>query len=342
MKKFFVKKYIPVYQEDEIICIGYAGHENKYIELVYSEEIINLLNQAVKTGIKVEELSYNSLFSKLHEYDFLEELDNYLEIDEINRDKIYFQYLNNYNFNESIFSTNILIFGAGAGGSTISYMLAQMGFKNLIVIDNDIVTKTDTIKSYILNKYDIGMPKVEAIYKHIKNNFDIDIRYVTESFIDYESLDKIIHLFKPDFIVKACDPELIFRTNLNEICFKNKIPFINMAYAFEKLRLGPLYIPGFTNCDEGFNELQKKAFGSHYDFQKDKKLFTGFLAHPSILFNVNMLASFILKEIVMYFTEQYEYCFTIGRLVEFNPLSLEYQYWDVNCSDTCKICKPLL
>lgn len=341
MQKFFVKKFIPIYQEREIICIGYANDKDRYIELQYSDELMSMLDGAVRQGIPAKDLEI-PLFSKLKQLNFLEPLDRFADIADINRDKIYFQYLGNENFNDDVFATRILIFGAGAGGSTITYMLAQMGFYNLVLVDYDVVSKTDIRKSTILKLEDVGMQKVEAVAKHIERNFDIKIEYLEHKFIDYDDLYAIIDTFHPDFIVKACDPELVFRSNLSKICFQKQVPYINMAYAFEKLKLGPLYVPGFTSCDESFNTLQKKTFGDHYDFKNDKKLFEGLMAHPSVSFNVSMLGAFILKEIVMYLTGQFEYCFTIGRLVVFNPLSLEYHYWNAECEADCVVCKPLL
>lgn len=340
MSKYFLKKYIPVYSEGSIICIGYANKKDNYIEIEYNNENFNLLEKAVKAGINEAELE-NPLYGRFFYMNFLEKLEHYINISDINRDKLYFQYLDNNNLSETVLSTDILIFGAGALGSTIAYMFAQSGFNNLTIIDDDIVSQTDILKSMVLKKRDVGLSKVEAVYNHIKENFNIEIKYLKKSFIEYDRLKEIIDRYNPKLIVKGCDPDLIFRTNLNKICFEYDIPFIAVAYAFEKLRLGPFYIPGFTDCDESMNLQQKLAFGEHYEFKNNKKLFVGFLVHPAISYNINILASILLKEIMMYLTGQYEYCFTIGRYVVFNPLSLDFDYWEMKCNDDCKICKPL-
>lgn len=340
MSKYFLKKYIPVYSEGTIICIGYANKKANYIEIEYNKENFNLLEKVVKIGIDEFELD-NWLYKQLFQMNFLERLKHYINISDINRDKLYFQYLENNNLNEIVLSTKILIFGAGALGSTIAYMFAQCGFNNLTIIDDDIVSQTDILKSIVLKKEDIGLSKVEAVYNHIKDNFDIEINYLKKSFIEYDKIKEIIDKYDPELVIKGCDPDLIFRTNLNKICFEYGIPFIAVAYSFEKLRLGPFYIPGFTDCDESMNRQQKLAFGEHYEFRDNKKLFVGFLVHPAISYNVNILASILLKEIMMFLTGQYEYCFTIGRYVVFNPLSLDFNYWEMKCDDDCKICKHL-
>lgn len=336
-KKYFLKKFIPVYTNGNTICIGYAQDAEKYITIENNEENYLQLEKVVKSGIDVTEFN-TDLYKRLNAFGYLEKLEKYLNINDINRAELYFQQLDNQNFTNDVRNKKILIFGAGAGGSVFTYSLAQIGFNNLVAVDDDIVSSTDLIKSMVFDKNDVGTQKVFALERKIKQNFDISIQTINKSFIAYDDLNEIISNVNPDFIVKACDPALIFRVNLNAICFKKKIPFYFMAYAFEKLRLGPLYVPEFTSCDESLNQMMKKAYGEHCDFKTDKKLFTGFLVHPAISYNVNLLTSYSLKEILMFLTGQYEYCFTIGRIIEYNPLSLGYISYELECEKDCNVC----
>lgn len=337
MEKFYLKKFTPVYKSGDKICIGYAQHNN-YVEIDFIDSNYEMVNKAIIEGLHQEEIKNDKLYSLLNQFEFLEVKSSYEEITNIKREELYFQYLENENFNEETLNTKILIFGAGAAGSTIIYMLAQIGFNNLIVIDDDVVTKTDITKSIAFRPSQEGVLKVEALQETILDNFNIKLNIVKSRFISFQEIEDIFDLYNPEFVVKACDPKLVFRLNLNKSCFKRKIPFTMMAYSFQFLRLGPLYIPGFTSCDESINKMMKQAYGNHYDFESDKKLFTDSLVHPAISFNVNIMSSFTLKEILMYLTKQYEYCFTIGRLIEFNPLSLGHRSLEVHC-ENCSTCK---
>lgn len=140
-------------------------------------------------------------------------------------------------------------------------------------------------------------------------------------------------------VVQACDPNHGFRTNLNKICFKIEVPYFIIAYSFEYLKIGPLYIPGFTSCDNAMNAYIKKEHGEHYSFHEHERLFSKSLTHPSISFNINILSSLALKEIIFFLSKQYEYCFSIGRLMYFNPLSLYYTYLNLECDESCSVCK---
>lgn len=336
MQKYFLKKYTPVYKAGDRICIGFAQRKSSYFEIASSDENIRKINAAIEKGISDSDLSL-PLYSDLLLNDLLEEA-NYRAIETINRAELFLQYLGVPNLSEEVRQSKILIFGCGAGGATITYMLAQIGFTNLIVVDDDTVGKSDVDRLTVFDNNDIGCLKTDAIAGKIERNFGNKVKTVAKQFIHYADLEKIINLTDPDFIIKACDPDLIFRINLNKLCFQKHIPFYMMAYSFELLRLGPLLVPGFTGCDDRINQMQKKAYGEHYDFQTDEKLFTQHLVHPAISYNINMLASFSFKEVLFFLSKKYEYCFTIGRLVEFNPLSLHFSHFEIVCDNSCKIC----
>ena len=335
--RFYIKKFIPIYKSAHLICVGFVKNKDRYIELEYNDDNLSQVENIAKDGID-ESMLTNPIYQKLFSMGFLEKTIP-KKNEDVNRAELYFQYLDNQNLSNEIKNSKILVFGAGAGGATLVYLFGQMGFKNILVVDDDLVSKSDVQRLTIFDSSDIGFPKTEALANRLRRNFSTELETLNAAFIEYDDLKEIIESYKPDFIIKACDPDLIFRVNLNKICFEKKIPFFMVAYAFELLRLGPLYVPGFTSCDDAINQMVKKAYGSHYDFKSDEKLFTNHLIHPAISFNINMMASFAFKEILMFLTQQYEYCFTIGRLIEFNPLSLGYNHFEIKCDDECPICQ---
>lgn len=68
---------------------------------------------------------------------------------------------------ESILGTKIHIIGAGAVGSETAMTLAKMGFDNLTIWDDDVVS-VENISSQMYGFSDIGKPKVEALAKHLE------------------------------------------------------------------------------------------------------------------------------------------------------------------------------
>lgn len=330
------KPYTPIYKALNKICIGYVEDLNKYIELEHNEINVTLLNDILENGVSKKELKHFPL-NEFFEKGFIEKTD--VNVNPNRRNELYLNYLLGKNDLNIAINKSILVFGAGAGGSTLVYLLAQMGFKHITVVDFDYVEESDIYRVMTFDTCDIGTTKVDSLKEKIKKNFKIDINSYTLNLLDYEELYLIINKINPDFIVKACDPKGVFIKNLNAICFKKNIPFIMMAYSYELIKIGPLYVPKITSCSESFSNFAIDMFGEHYKTEYFERMFSEHLFHPSISFNINILSSLILKEILFFLLEKFDYCQTIGRLIIFNPLLIQTNSFFVQCKEDCKICK---
>jgi len=324
--KYFLPKYIPIYQSDTKLCIGFVNKDNQYVEFDYSSELFSLIEYLIINGINDNDLIKEVAYTELKQKNLLI-TENFENI--IHRGDLFLKYIGNQDFDESVKNTHILIFGAGAIGSTLIYLLVQFGFKNITIVDFDKVEVSDVLKSTIFDKSHIGLMKTEALKNKIFNNFDVIIKTWEDNLVDIESIENFIKNIKPDFIVKAADPILSFRTYLNKVAYQYKIPTFHLAYSFESIKVGPLYIPDFLGCDECLNLNQQKTWGVHYAFEKDIKLFEKYQVHPSVSFNINIVSNFGLKEIIFFLTGKVEYCFPIGKILDFNPLSFYYNYTEV-------------
>ena len=328
MNRFFLKQYYPIFKAENKLCIGIPWG-NDYLEVNYNENNYKKIEELIINGIDKGEILLHKEIRTLYKKNMLSE---YSKINNSNniRLELFLQYLGVNKTVEDFYEKKILVFGAGAGGSTLLFMLAQIGFKKLYVVDDDLVDKFDLFKTLIYRKNSIGELKVESLKKVIKSNFNINIKGYRAKPINYEDINNFINDIKPDFIVKACDPSLSFRYNLNKLCFEKKIPFIYMSYAFERINVGPLFIPGVTLSDLELEKYYMKIKGKHYAFKKHEKLFSKEIIHPSVTFNVNILASLILKEILFYFLETPEFSLSINKEVFFIPLNYKVFYRDLS------------
>lgn len=336
-ERWQLKKFIPIYLKRSSIIIGFEDDVLKHVAFDFSKENYTILESCVKGEIVESELK-GPVIKILYDNDFLEPVSNHVET---NRNNLFLSYLSGIKPSLSIQQTKILIFGAGAGGGTLSYLLAQFGFTNITVIDFDTVEESDVYRVMVYDEQDIGQLKIDALKKKIKKNFNVDIQTDNTKSFSFSEVESIIKQYQPDFIVMACDPDLSFRESLNTACFRNSISYIIMAYSFEELKIGPMYIPGFTACDMDFDKMLQNAYKDEASFKDYKRLFRDHLIHPSVSFNINILANLILKEIVLFLYKQYEFCISIGRLVSFNPLVLRYKYWDITRQDGCPICSKI-
>ena len=102
-----------------------------------------------------------------------------------------------------------------------------------------------------------------------------------------------------------------------------------MSYAFERVNIGPLFIPGKTESDSEIEKITTKNLGKQFSFLNHKKLFTDYTIHPSISFNINILAGLVLKETIFYLLGKFEYSHTINREVFFTPLTYKVYFRDI-------------
>ncbi len=333
MNNLYFKKYISIYKTLDKICIGFVGKKDEYLEIQHSKQNLDLLENLLKNGIQQNELK-KELYSALQNKKFL--------ISETihstnSRSELFLEYLSQSNYDKTFLQKKILIFGAGAGGSSLIYMLAQFGFKNLYVIDYDIVQKEDINRVTIFVKKDINRKKIEVLKDRVFENFSNNLKILDANLTHYEDLESVIQNCSPDLIVKACDPKGLFLKNLNLLCFKYEIPYMMMAYSYESIKIGPLIIPNVTSCSESISNYGVKKYGEHYRVEYFERLFGDYLFHPSVSFNINILSSLVLKEIIFFLKEDFQYCQTIGRLLIFNPLNFKSHSIQMICED-CNVC----
>lgn len=335
MNRFYFKKYLPIYKALDKICIGFVGRKNEYIEIKYNQQNLAHVEKILKEGISENELE-DKFYATLNEKNFLSHI---YQSSKDNRSDLYLEYLFGNGYSKAFLNKKILIFGAGAGGSSLTYMLAQFGFKNIFLIDYDFVEDKDLNRISIFKREDIGRKKVDVLKEKISFNFSTEIKILDAKLIEYQELEKTIKSYSPELIVKACDPKGIFLINLNTICFQLEIPYIMMAYSYEKVKIGPILIPKVTSCAESVSYYAEKLYGKHHRFEYFERLFSDYLFHPSVPFNINLLASLVFKEILFFLKEEFELCHTIGRQMIFNPLTMSFDNIIIKCHDECSICK---
>lgn len=333
MEKLYLAQYLNIFlTKDDLLCIGIPNTQ-KYIKVPKTPKSLKILEKLIFDGIEKKKILNNPLAKKLFEKKMLV---NALKMD---RKELFFDYLK-IAFDKSIIEKfKILVFGAGAGGSSLSYLLAQFGFRNIKIIDDDLVEQSDMLKSCIFKKRYFGNNKVDALEKEIFENFDFTIEKGLNKPFTKKDIKFEIDSFKPDLIVKACDPDLMFRRNLNEICLETLVPYFSLSYSYENILIGPLIVPKITYCDKYLEEVIINTCGEHYSFDNINKLNYKNMIHPSISFNVNLLASLALKEIVFFCLKKHELVNSFGNLMIMNCISLEKKHILLYCDSKCKFCK---
>lgn len=339
---YFFKKFVPINQIERFICIGIPSSK-QYVEVDNNKENYTLLEELIANGVEDILACSIPLYKLLLDNELLTQTKPLHSNEELNRNNLYMEYLIGRSLTKKEKLSKILILGAGAGGSSLCYQLCQLGFENITIVDIDNVEKSDISKSIVYDTSSIGKSKIDALKLKMYNQFNIKLKIFNVDISSYSKLKYILSKSSPDLVIKAADPSGDFRKNLNLLCYKNRIPYILMSYSFNQLNIGPFYIPGYTPCDIHFSELISSIYGKHYGYSRkeSKRLFTRNLVHPSNTMNIGILSSLLAMEIIFFITKKFKLCKSIGRLVLFNPISLNFKSIPIKAESYCVVCSNI-
>jgi len=140
-------------------------------------------------------------------------------------------------------NSTITILGLGATGSRSAELAARAGIGKLILIDRDIVEKSNLQRQTLYNELDINKPKVFVIKEKLqKINSEIKILAKFKD-INYKNIEANV---KGDLILD-CSDNFETRFLLNEFCIENNTPWIYSAVIGSAGMVFNI-IPGKTPC----------------------------------------------------------------------------------------------
>ncbi|MBS3052085.1 MAG: ThiF family adenylyltransferase [Candidatus Aenigmarchaeota archaeon] len=132
--------------------------------------------------------------------------------------------LKDMGFDQSkISKSHVIIIGIGALGSKSAELLARAGIKKITLVDRDFTELSNINKQSMYIEKDVGLPKAIVAKKEIKLiNSKIKIDAVVDDF-NYKNAEKIVK--NADLVIDGSD-NLETRFLINDVCVKNKIPWI--------------------------------------------------------------------------------------------------------------------
>ena len=133
-------------------------------------------------------------------------------------------------FYNNINKKQIAIVGCGGIGSPLAQLLVRGGFKNILLIDNDMIDKSN-LQRQIYDYQDVGMIKSTSLKFHLeKINPNVKIELV-EDILTPENIDDVLK--NSEFVIDATD-DFEVRRLINSYCEKtNKFWQYNAAVMSE-------------------------------------------------------------------------------------------------------------
>lgn len=127
---------------------------------------------------------------------------------------------------EALKATSMLILGAGGLGCASSQYLAAAGVGKLTLIDDDKVEVSNLQRQVLHNDSTVGMLKVDSAKRALQTINPNAVIATVAKRLDDEALKALIE--QHDMVLDCCD-NVDTRNQLNRLCFETKTPLISGA-----------------------------------------------------------------------------------------------------------------
>ncbi len=158
---------------------------------------------------------------------------------------------------EALKQSSILILGAGGLGCAASQYLATAGVGSITLIDDDYVELSNLQRQVLHHDANIGKLKVESAAEALKVlNPHLETQTLAQRFND-EELQALIK--QHDLVLDACD-NVETRNQLNRLCYATKTPLVSGA----AIRMeGQVSVFTYQNEQEPCYQCLSSLFGSN-------------------------------------------------------------------------------
>lgn len=179
---------------------------------------------------------------------------------------------------KKIQNTRILLVGIGGVGGYALESLVRSGFRNISIVDGDVISISNLNRQIIAKTTNIGNSKVlEAKNRCLEINPDVNIKEIP-IFLNLDNFEEYIDK-DYDYIIDACD-DIAIKLELIKFAKDNNIKIITSLGTGKKLNPQKLEI---TTLDKTYNDpLAKKLRGELRKRNIDLKVPVVFSSEDSI------------------------------------------------------------
>jgi len=148
---------------------------------------------------------------------------------------------------EQLRQAHVLVLGAGAIGSHVSWNMAAIGVGKITIVDFDRVEESNLNRQYMYAPSDIGQLKVHVLGEKIKA-FNPTVEVVSIDRKISSDADVLELASGVSLIVKAIDTPEESMSWVNAVCVEKGISFVSGGFIDHMGVVGPNYIPGKSTC----------------------------------------------------------------------------------------------
>ena len=247
------------------------------------------------------------------------------------RNDIYLEYegIDSIQFHNKISSMNILIAGCGGIGNIMSYTMASLGAKNLLLLDDDVVEESNLNRQFLFRECDIGKKKVDVLSNQlIEINSTLKIKKLKSNL-----KETVLENEKISLVIFSADSENSLRL-ITEFATSKKIPLMSVGYLADISCIGPFYLPGLSSCP-----MCNNIYTDTND-EIDPRLvrISDQYKAPSAPMN-NFLASIMAtNDIINFLSGNIENIKSLNKRYGINSFTFKQEYIECPASPSCQFC----
>lgn len=219
-------------------------------------------------------------------------------------------------------NAHVLILGAGAIGSHVSWNLAAMGVGRLTLVDFDVVEESNLNRQLMYTPADLGKVKVEVLARKIMDfNPTIDVEGINARINSPSDIRK--YMDGVDLVVKAIDSPETSSSWVNAVCVEARIPYVQGGFVDYTGVVGPNYFPDDASCaacvipDPNFKRLHG----------------TGPTFAPLATLVSSLLATLAFKALAGQLSDRVR-----SKIFEFDFERYDWRSTDLACVKECDVC----
>lgn len=240
MNKLYLNPFIFILKKDQT---NYINTPAGYTFFLSDSQLKILLEKKI---FLLEDLV--SFFSEKEISDLIENqvfINNIVDVNiKESRTKAFFKSINLEKEQMELKDKNILIFGAGAIGTHISWGLVSMGIKNITIVDYDEIELSNLNRQLFYKITDVGKSKIEVLKKNlIEIDEHCNIKIINKKIENKQDIKDIVCGEKYNLIVKGVDNPPIVSEWIFSIAEDEKIGYVSGGTIGINTMYGPSYYP---------------------------------------------------------------------------------------------------
>jgi bacteriocin biosynthesis cyclodehydratase domain-containing protein len=149
---------------------------------------------------------------------------------------------------ERLRCATVAVVGVGGVGNWVAQHLAAMGIGTLILVDGDVVERSNLNRQLLYSERDLGAPKVEAARRELTAlNPEVAVRPIVRTVASAGELESVV-AGADLFVIAADKPPVLLRRWASVAARRFGVPWVSGGVDAYLLQLGPLYVPEETAC----------------------------------------------------------------------------------------------